>query len=160
MNDPHKKEIAKAIAKAIAKVRPDNYKTWEEKPTAQIDRKRLTEFLGECWHNYEDLDKFGPYRRMRCSKCKKYINGVYYTTISDIFNRTFATPDDFLALKDKLEEKGKWLEFDEWAYMQWDSLKPFNDLSRHLGEQSDWLINAPRFCWLVNEWLKEMEAKP
>ena len=155
MNDPHKKEIAKAIAKAIAKVRPDNYKTWEEKPTAQIDRKRLTEFLGECWHNYEDLDKFGPYRRMRCSKCKKYIDGVYYTTISDIFNRTFTTPDDFFALKDKLVEKEEWGEFEIYAFDKF-----YHTITEIPTSVTCWLINAPRFCWLVNEWLKEKEANP
>ena len=118
------------------------------------DRKRLTEWLGECWHEAMLYQKI-PHRvnfltEVHC-KC-----GAKYGTP----NRTFTDPDDFFACFERLVELGKWVEFDEWAYMKWDSLKPFNDLSRNLGEHSKWLLSKTdsghmRLCVLVAEARKE-----
>ena len=109
------------------------------------DKKRLTEFLGECLHEPYWHDMRGTI----CYKCDHSLNGI-----SDMY-RQFTTWEDLGALKEKLVETGKWNDFDEWAYMKWDSLKPFNDLSRRLEEQSDWLFTLNRFCWLVSEFLRK-----
>jgi hypothetical protein len=84
-----------------------------------------------------------------CKKCKKR-----FTTDSW---RTFTTEKDFFALKDKLVETGKWEEFISFSV---DKIKNQDDYLQHkIAAFTDWLINTPRFIELVNEWLKETEAK-
>jgi hypothetical protein len=116
------------------------------------DCKLITEkLLGECWHekgNKAWIDMFGGPPTEECKHCQH----------KGIENRTFTDPQDFFACFNSLVEKGEWNEFDEWAYMKWDQLKPFNDLSRHLGEHSQWLLSRTesghfRLCCLVAEWL-------
>lgn len=53
-----------------------------------------------------------------------------------------------------LVEKGIWDEFEEWAFIKWDSMKPFKDLSRSLGNYADWFFN-PKSCQLVADWWRE-----
>jgi hypothetical protein len=93
---------------------------------------------------------------------EEYVNLNPFKGWVNVFasNRTFQDPQDFFACFEKLVELGEWNEFDEWAYMKWDQLKPFNDLSRHLGEHSQWLLSRTesgefQMCQLVSEWLKE-----
>ncbi len=116
------------------------------------DRKRLTEFLGECWHE-EEVENDA-----QCKHCEYNVSGVEYGSdyISD-YNRTFATPDDFFALKEKLVEKGWWMKFRLFTYELWINSLPISSSVYGLEIFEEWLINAPRFCWLVNEWLKEKE---
>ncbi len=119
-------------------------------------KQMLTEkLLDECWH-YPEAES----NLFRCKKC----NTIFWqVTIKDrdAFNRTFTTWQDVGDCKDKLVEKGLWNEFDEWAFMKWDALKPFNDLSRHIGEFNNWLFlpvdesGEPHFCRLVAEFLRE-----
>jgi hypothetical protein len=112
-------------------------------------KKRLIDWLGEKWHYLENDAE------VKCACGEMWV--VKSIDIEQHENRTFTTPDDYFAVFDKLVELGEWEEFDEWAYMKWDQLKPFNDLSRHLGEQSQWLHSKTdtgeyRLCWLVEEW--------
>lgn len=116
------------------------------------DKKALTEFLGECWHEWQDIRGSVKQELFACLKCGEVCKGIVSIAQKQ---RTFTTWEDLGALKEKLVETGKWNDFDEWAYMKWDSLKPFNDLSRRLEEQSDWLFTLNRFCWLVSEFLRK-----
>ena len=61
------------------------------------DRKILTEFLGECWHEWEDrhITDFSP------SKCKK----CGYETVQVFHYRTFDTWEDFGMLWEKIKKK-------------------------------------------------------
>ena len=112
------------------------------------DRKWLTEYLGECWHELKETE----YGDFECNKCGFEIR-------KRVFNRVFTTPGDFFALKDKLVKKGEWDKFESYAHREWWRtiktivLEPEKSFP-------NWLINAPRFCWLVNEWLKEKEDEP
>ena len=113
------------------------------------DRKRLTEYLDECWH--EIIYPSGS--SWQCKKCY-----AWYLPPDAFIYRTFTTPDGFFTLKDKLVENGEWAEFTKCAGEIWERLNSYVDLD--IPEFTDWLINAPRFCGLVNEWLKEKEDKP
>jgi hypothetical protein len=102
-------------------------------------RKRLTEYLEECWHELS-----GPQPIDRCVHCDK----LKYT----IHNRTFTTPDDMDALRRKLVEKGDWIKFQIVAHEAWKK------------ERSDeyyvaWLMEPERFCSLVAEWFEEKEER-
>lgn len=117
------------------------------------DRKLLTEFLGECWHMQKPVIfsdgsfKFSPY----CSKCGDSI----YTTSGEplyLIYRTFTTPDDMMAVKRKLVEKGEWEGF--FAYTvdknkEWDNCY----------ELVDWLIDETRFCQLDVDYLRRDEKR-
>ena len=120
------------------------------------DQKRLlTEFLGECWHEFsKDVEGFdGP-----CVKCR--------TWRSSSIVRTFLTYQDLGDVKDKLVEKGLWAAFleyvicqnkgykDEWFFQDEDTnifLNPagINWIFRPLNEQGN-----PHFCRLAAEFLE------
>ena len=93
------------------------------------DKKLLTEFLNECWHEYEDS--------LHCIKCGGMDD-----------NRTFTTAQDMQDLKDKLVEKGKWESFYREIYRKskfsWDCMF------------IDWLWR-PESCQLVADFLKERD---
>ena len=65
-------------------------------------RKRLTEFLGECWH--EKGDKIGELGVYCCKKCRTAFH-------RQSGFRTFTTPADALDVMNKLVEMGKWVQF-------------------------------------------------
>ena len=109
------------------------------------DKKRLTEFLGECWHEKSGKSYFpigikgiprGPESYL-CAKC----NTKFY----DNQFRTFTTWEDLGALQEKLVEKRRWRDFDAFALVKWDG---------SIGIVL-WLLYPTRFCWLVSEYLKE-----
>ena len=103
-------------------------------------RKLLTEYLGECV-GANNLSLW----MCRCSKKHTY--------------RTFTTPDDMMALKDKLVEKREWIAFKTFTYQRWSSQKQ-GTMDAKIQGWEDWLINAPRFCELVGEWLEKRKEKP
>jgi len=109
------------------------------------DRRRLTDYLRECWH--ESCSSGSPLCLCGMSVQKHRTHKVK--------NRSFTTPDDMVALKDKMVEKGKWDEFYWWAANIGNKEGAYGS-----AERADWLIDAPRFCRLVNEWLKGKEDKP
>jgi hypothetical protein len=59
------------------------------------DRKLLTEFLGECWHDYE-------ISKSEKSRCSCGLTGYAVREICAKTNRTFTTADDMMAVKRKL----------------------------------------------------------
>lgn len=111
-------------------------------------RKMLTEWLGECWHEYD----LGGFRNLKeyfmcdrgyppCGKCNSH----------NIFQRTFTTPDDFFAVKNRLVELGLWEEFRKYAWAVWVGLC----LGVWSFQFDDWLIDPARFCQLAADFLKE-----
>ncbi len=118
------------------------------------DRERLTEYLGGCWHKVKRPKHEPTVFSKPCVKCRGTITIIRDEPIdgNGYGNpyRTFTTPNDFFALREKLAEKGEWLEFEYFALLE------KSEVGTSL---TQWLINAPRFCWLVNEWLKGKEVK-
>jgi hypothetical protein len=127
-------------------------------------RKLLTEeYLGECWHELDqnvleerDIDW--------CLKCHTHIGclGVgwqwFYPEDKSIeirraIHRTFDTPDDMVALKDRLVEKGEWGRFYKWVSWNYEHGK-----GSEAGHWVSWLMEPTRFCELVGEWLKGKSA--
>jgi len=118
------------------------------------DRKRLTGYLDEKWHWIANDAE------IMCECGEIWL--VRNIDLDAHENRTFTTPDDFFALKNRLVEKGEWGEFyffvkGGYAHLQLEKPVFINWKDQDF---DDWLINAPRFCWLVSEWLKEKEDEP
>jgi hypothetical protein len=119
------------------------------------DCKALTGFLGECWHEIIDIkihEVYGKLHKCSCGAidCEK-----------SALQRTFTTPNDMVALKEKLVEKGLWSEFLIFA------AKIYNDENKDEERELDltggyvvidfihWLISPPWFTKLVAKFLKE-----
>jgi hypothetical protein len=117
-------------------------------------RKLLTEkLLGECWHELIEnaafmWNKDAPMAICSCGK----------TTYCTEENRTFTTPDDMMAVKDKLVEKGEWESFDRFAYGEFcrRADKFQIEITGYVSAAySNWLINPTRFCELAAGFLKD-----
>lgn len=119
------------------------------------DRKTLTEFLGECWHEPIFVRDNPVEGHFKCSKC-----GIELK-INKSANRTFTTPDDFFDLVARLRETGKWVKFRVFAFKTWWNdptllaSMPYDSTINAIFE--DWLLDPARFCELVAEWLKKEE---
>ena len=105
------------------------------------DRKVLTEFLGECWHEWNPS--------FTCMKC-----GIMASINSSDY-LTFDTWEDFGALKDAIIEAGKWFEFRRFA-----DLKDPENVG--CGNECDtnalfelWFTDKDRFPELILEATKE-----
>jgi hypothetical protein len=97
----------------------------------ESDKKRLTKWLDECWH-----DSWS-----QCTKCERYY----------VKQRDFTSPADFFACFDKLVELGEWTKFEWWSIQR----QPIGSVS-----YIQWLLSRTesghyRLCVLVAEWLKE-----
>ncbi len=102
-------------------------------------RKRLTSYLGECLHERYEPRFPGPVGCMKCGD-------------NNCINRSFTTWDDLGALKEKLMETGKQ------EYFYWNTRNAWEEidiLNRGSSKFSYWLFTPARFCWLLNQWLKE-----
>ena len=77
-------------------------------------------------------------------KLSIFLNGEYFPNSI----RTFTTAQDMMDLKDKLAEKGKWYDFFNFARDE------FMGSTMGYADYFSFLINPPRFCWLVKEFLK------
>jgi hypothetical protein len=118
-------------------------------------KKRLTNWLGECWHERGDKARFNPWQlteTWECKNCKKHHT-----------NRTFTEHADFFACFEKLVERGEWKEFHVWARHQFckDFVTVF---SRNEMESAynAWLNSRTesgnyRLCVLCAEWLRKGE---
>lgn len=119
-------------------------------------RKRLAEFLGECWHRKVTKEEHLPgYYKYRCS-CGKVITGApcmplyQREQILEHANRSFTTPDDRQALCEKLMERGLWVEFESYCYSIWR----YNSLGKKdVSYSAYWLLveKPERCCGLVDE---------
>jgi hypothetical protein len=113
----------------------------------EADKKRLTEFIGKCWHEW----KFWEYSRdisfvwMRCKKCgAKILESSIYQF------HTFSTPDDRQALCEALMREGLWSSFRMYAIFAYDG----DDLD--IMDFAYWLLvsNPERACFLISDFLK------
>jgi hypothetical protein len=100
-------------------------------------KKLLTEWLGEPW----------PSDKAPLHKC--------------IMRRTFAAPDDFFAVFDKLVEKGEWGRFYYWAEIEWAETD-YTPISGFSATFNKWLNSCTesghyRLCQLTANYLKEKE---
>lgn len=109
-------------------------------------KKLLTRFLGECWHEGD---------RRTCKHCGEIMaicdhisgDGV------DWEHRTFDAWQDLGDLKEKLEEKGLWTKF----YNYCASIHQDENTSdkRSVVRFTVWLLNPATFMTLVAEFLKD-----
>jgi hypothetical protein len=93
------------------------------------DKKLLTEFLGECWHD---------------EKSSGWGIGM---------NRPFTTWQDLGDLKEKLTQNMEF--FGMGSFLDWVDDKFYSSFDG-LGDDNfiDWLLNPKRFCQLVADYLK------
>jgi hypothetical protein len=111
-------------------------------------RKRLTKYLGECWH--ECSNQAGPSETgygYLCVHCKKDMLWQGKDLMPD--NRTFTTPDDMIALSDKIKAKGEWEQFENYCFPYYN-LHPIPMIMSF----TEWLIDPETFINLVAEWRK------
>ena len=118
-------------------------------------RKELTLFLGECWHEYDDrgvvyLPTGGGYAG-RCKTC-----GQYY---KEDELRTFTAPDDMVALAKRMVEKGVWPEFIDHAALLHDHNREREHKTTGYFFIAWFLTDPARFCWLVSGFLTKTEVK-
>lgn len=113
------------------------------------DRKALTLFLGECWH--EEIDSvehpiYGILHKCSCGavECEK-----------SSLHRTFTTWDDLGQVKEALVKKGLWLRFAIYAYKVFQVSA---DNIPYMGFMEfgfmQWLITPDRFCDLAGEFME------
>jgi hypothetical protein len=116
-------------------------------------KKRLTLFLCECWH---EITNAVPKQRLGhgyCPKCDTCFAGqgmhmAFYNP--NAFFRTFTTPQDAHDLAKKLVEVGGFDDFIDYAL---DS-----EFRYCTGSFIAFLLTNPaRFCYLVNSYLEEKE---
>ncbi len=119
----------------------------------ESDRRLLTEFLGECWHDDPIFREYIPgvehiqFVELECSKC----HGHY------LKNRTFTTWQDTGDLKERIVEMGEWDEFIDFTLEEHGSLGPVfsNEAKFYKADYIDWLMDEIRFPELVAGWIKE-----
>lgn len=119
----------------------------------QLDAaKRLTEFLGECWHENPGIpiNSFAP-DVFTCVKCGEYFNRLNK-------NRTFFLPDDWDdlgAVRNELVETGKWEAFILYAIDIYHyAVRDEDDVSDFI----EGLIYPPTFNRLADEFLEGERA--
>jgi hypothetical protein len=113
------------------------------------NRKRLTEFLGECPHRWKFTRLSSVDGKSECQICGKTV----WDGEKIINRRTFTTPDDRQALCEKLWEKDAWEEFYCFARLKFDEL--------HEGLSWDFIhsywimVEQPeRLCYLIAKFLE------
>jgi len=112
-------------------------------------KKRLTEWLGECWHDEnggisDDMFSF------KCSKCGKY---RHFVDIDLEDSRSFTTSIDMMDVKDKLVKNGDDIEFEAFVNLKFHQDLTFKKVDRNTSF-INWLINPIRFCKLAEEFIK------
>ena len=114
------------------------------------NKKLLTEYLGECWHEMEpDLElNYGIYR---CKKC------LISSFAHKLYRRTFTTPADLHAIYSKMVEKGEWDAFDNWSWWYRKGAEP-------KVAHSVWLFclncpeQIPERMVMVAEWIERRKS--
>lgn len=107
------------------------------------DRKLLTAYLGECWHEQDDR-----YETMHvCKICKQRVGP----------NRIFSTEPDMMALYRRMVEK-KGEEFCNCVGEKWESIRCYVDMD--IPDFTAWLFclsgeGYEERCQVVADWLKE-----
>ncbi len=113
-------------------------------------RKRLTRYLGECWHHITVNDD--GYSMCECDELPCVIE-------KDHQNRTFTTWPDLGALKERIEVNEEWDDFLQSAKGEFEigtRLKRDN-IKIYYSRFTQHLLNPTRFCELVDKWRKGKE---
>lgn len=115
------------------------------------DRQRLTEWLGEqlCADDSRYISPCEP------DDCLHIESGGTWDDCKSKHIRTFATPSDMMACKDRLVELGIIEHFDAFIYIKWHEWFEGDD-GRYIYFW-EWLMEPERFCQLVADFLKEGE---
>ena len=91
------------------------------------DRKMLTEYLGECWHEVS----YKEYRYVcKCGKEDDHQNSADPMAVIRGFTkehsgRTFTTSADLHAVYSKMVRKGEWEEFEALMWEKWPDVGSF-----------------------------------
>lgn len=116
------------------------------------DRKRLTEWLGECWHE-EDANATAQQIRDQHDRAIWAICANCGEPFLKQQGHTFATPSDMMACKDRLVELGIIEHFDAFIYIKWHEW--FEGDEGQFIYFWEWLMEPARFCQLVADFLNE-----
>ena len=105
-------------------------------------RKMLTEFIGECWHEYDcEMEDDGIIRQF-CVICDADSSSNHFGF------RTFTTDSDMMAVRKALRNKEE----------MWHGF--YNFVIRYTPFIMVYLYKNPeRFCWLVAKFLEERRVK-
>jgi len=124
------------------------------------DRKILTEFLGEKWHERIWRDEIGkPATLCSCGFDEGVLNLCVH--LDAAANRTFDTWEDFGKLRDKIVEKEGWNWFVIFAIKEFQKEHPVLKSEEGGGwyrfepEFLQWFVDEDRFPELVLEAIKE-----
>lgn len=115
----------------------------------ESQRKWLTEYIGECWHDPQIFACDDGSYFIRCTKCKN--PAKTYTTL-----RTFSTWADLGAGMEAIQKKG-WEEWDsfsyfahgEWVAYEGADVPSYKECRRDF---TAWLFTPSRFFELVCRW--------
>ena len=107
-------------------------------------KKGLTEWLGEKWHETIEskwTELYGTLDKCNCGmvECQE-------------INRTFTTWQDLGDLFTKLNERGEWLDFCNFAWLIFVKDTTI-DPERPHGTWERWLLHPQRFGWLVSQFI-------
>jgi hypothetical protein len=124
------------------------------KPLTDEQRKRLTLYLGECWHE----DDSSIYHPNRCTCGYEVGWRDDFELHISVPSRTFATYEDLGKLKDRLVENGEWDSFSFYAFDVWFD-KGTHQYDKDIRKELfPWLFR-PESCGLVAEYLEQKEGK-
>jgi len=128
------------------------------RPAMQLtddDRKLLTEYIGECFHNPSIAKDSLGYSFALCEKCGANRSGVTF--------RPFTTPADLHAVYSAMVEKGEWERFLNYCEGKPGSYIYLDDYGHiHIQPQTfAWLFclacpeQIPERMKMVAEWIRE-----
>lgn len=122
-------------------------------------RRKLTEYLGECWHE----DQSSIYHPNTCNCGKEYGEDRYGMLLDHIrfSNRTFTTRTDMMDLYEAIwKNKHYFPNFHDYAVEIWSELSPPTE---QWDSFTAWLFcldgKYDRGCRLVGEWLGGVNEK-
>lgn len=124
------------------------------------DRRLLTEFLGECWHESRDGRAVGKIKLsggisiQTCYKCKAVMSDSYHVVNE---NRTFDTDADMVALFRKMVDEEELDNFLFWCSVTHFNFPPKIEKLFYKPERFCYLVayKPERFCKLVANWWEE-----
>jgi len=125
------------------------------------DRKMLTEYLGECWHEIAEpiTDWEEP---VFCLKCKQQVSWTWTPpekpTVRQhqvALNYHFTTPADLHAVYSKMVEKGEWSKFRRYAEYQYGLIPFLEPITEDEEANFDIDLEAWLFCLACPEQIPE-----
>jgi len=99
-------------------------------------RKLLTEWLGECWHEFEEVVRKNYVTHVKCKLCGNWHMGTIRAHEGK-HTRTFDTWQDLGNCKEKLVEEGLWEQF------FFECAQYYGVITGRVAVYTDWLITPP-----------------